>query len=189
MSRFNEKPDTLCWSCHNACGRCAWSAFGIPVEGWTATETSVKGDRGPFRTKSIQSYIVRECPRFKEDEPLRAERITDDGFKHLLYAMLNDLVWDYASAYIKFQAEMDRDKRIRPEQVMKEIESYVSKPIFDDIVDVLELMVDGPKLLELIRRDPHGVIDRLNANPKNARGEQKEKYKKSKYRKEQNYAD
>ena len=189
MSRFNEKPDTLCWSCHNACGRCAWSAFGIPVEGWAATESSVNVDHGPNRLKQLRTFMVHECPQFKPDEPIRAENVTDEGFRHLLFAMLNDIVRDYANAYIKFQAEMDRDKRIRPEQVMKEIESYVSKPIFDDIVDVLELMVDGPKLLQMIRKDPHGVIDRLNANPKNARGEQKEKYKKSKYRKEQNYAD
>ena len=169
MSRYNEKPDTLCLSCNNACGRCAWSAFGIPVDGWAATETSVKGDRGPSRTKMIQSYIVSECPQFKPDEPLRAERVTDEGFRHLVFAMLCDLVWDYATACIKLQAETNSEKRIRSEKTMKEIESYVSKPLFDDIVDVFELMIDGPKLLELIRRDPHGVIGRMMADPRNVR--------------------
>ena len=189
MSRFNEKPDTLCWSCHNACGRCAWSAFGIPVDGWTATETTVRCDRGPLRHKTIQSYIVIECPRYEPDKPMQAKNITDECFKHLLYALLNDLIWDYANAYVKLQAETDGAKRIRSEQTMKEIESYVSKPMFDDIVNVFKLMVDGPKLLDLIKRDPLGVIDRMNANPKNARGPQKERYENSKYRKEQNYAD
>ena len=120
---------------------------------------------------------------------MQAKNITDECFKHLLYAMLNDLIWDYANAYVKLQAETDGAKRIRSEQTMKEIESYVSKPMFDDIVNVLKLMVDGPKLLDLIKRDPLGVIDRMNANPKNARGPQKERYENSKYRKEQNYAD
>lgn len=188
MSRFNEKPDTLCWSCHNACGKCAWSAFGIPVAGWTATETIVRGDRGPSRHKLLDSFIVSECPQFKPDEPLRADKVTDEGFRHLLFALLCDLVWDYANAYVKLQAEPDDVTRIRSEQTMKEIESYVEKPLFGDIAYVLELMVDGPKLLELIKRDPLGVIDRLNANPKNARGPQKEKYENSKYRKEQNNA-
>ena len=169
MSRFNEKPDTLCWSCHNACGRCAWSAFGIPVDGWTATETTVRGHRGPFRHKTIQSYIVSECPRYEPDKPLLADEVTDDGFKHLLYALLNDLVWDYANAYVKLQAETDEDKRIRLEQIVKEIESYVDKPMFDDIVNVLELMVDGPKLLNMIRNDPNGVIGRMMADPRNVR--------------------
>ena len=100
---------------------------------------------------------------------MQAKNVTDEGFKHLLYALLNDLVWDYANAYVKLQAETDDAKRLRSEQTVKEIESYVSKQMFDDIVNVLELMVDGPKLLNMIRNDPNGVIGRMMADPRNVR--------------------
>lgn len=52
--------ETLCWTCRN-CTRCSW-ADGIPVKGWTAKPTIVHDHDGDFN-----SYLVEECPQFKED--------------------------------------------------------------------------------------------------------------------------
>lgn len=59
---------TLCWRCANACGNCEWSDGSFtPVKGWDATETLLIGDRGISRPKRMQSFIVRKCPKFKDD--------------------------------------------------------------------------------------------------------------------------
>lgn len=65
---MQSKP-TLCWKCSKACGGCSWSdGTFTPVEGWTATETTIRGDRGIWRDRIIQSYIVEECPEYEEDK-------------------------------------------------------------------------------------------------------------------------
>ena len=181
----NNKPDfhpeSLCFRCGNCLDGCSWSRSFVPVEGWRAEPNYINSDEA-------ESYHVIECPLYVPDAPKNIEKIHEDGFKPLLYAVLNNMVRDYANAYIKLQASVSDEVRIRSEQTLNEIESFVTQPMFDDVVDVLEIMADGPKLLELIRRDPHGVIDRLNADPDNARGKLKEKYEKAKHRKELNYA-
>lgn len=61
MKRGNKaQKDTICWDCQNFM-RCSW-AHGKPVEGWTATPTIVRDREGDFK-----SFIVEECPLFKED--------------------------------------------------------------------------------------------------------------------------
>lgn len=183
-----NKPETLCFRCGNSCGGCSWSDRFEPVDGWRAAETIVKGDRGPLRAKQIQSFIVQECPKHKTDKPLRAESVCDQGVKHLLYAMLNRLVSDYANAVIRIQAETNSDKAVGYQRTIKEIESYVSTPIFEDIVDMLEFGVNGQKLLDLIQTDPVGVIKRLNANPENVKERPKDRHENIHDRKESNYA-
>lgn len=54
--------DTLCWKCKNACGNCSWSKFGVPMKGWVAKETKIKGYLG-----KIKSYIVYDCPEYEFD--------------------------------------------------------------------------------------------------------------------------
>jgi len=57
-----SREDTLCWKCSNAYSGCSWSKNFKPVEGWKAKKTTVNlGDRG-----NEESYMVYECPMFKE---------------------------------------------------------------------------------------------------------------------------
>lgn len=59
---------TLCWSCKNACGKCAWSRNLEPVEGWTALRHDVKtqtGRAGFLIPKLEESYIVIRCPEYE----------------------------------------------------------------------------------------------------------------------------
>lgn len=174
QSRTNNKPDfhleSLCFKCGNCVDGCSWSRTFTPVDGWKAEPNYINSDEA-------ESYHVVECPLYVPDKPRSAEQIHDDGFKQLLYAVLNNMVRDYANAYIKLQANPNADKAILLDGTMKEIESFVKQPMFEDIVDVLEIMADGPKLLELIRRDPQGVIDRLNLDPDNLRGRRATEYK------------
>lgn len=63
-----NKPATLCWKCANACGKCSWSDGSFtPVDGWTARKTRLRGDRGVYRTKIIESYYVTACPQYEDD--------------------------------------------------------------------------------------------------------------------------
>lgn len=186
QSRTNNKPDfhpeSLCFKCGNCVDGCSWSRTFTPVDGWKAEPNYINSDEA-------ESYHVIECPQYKLDATRNIEKIHEDGFKPLLYAMLNSMVRDYANAYIKLQANPDADKALLLDGTLKEIESFVKQPMFEDIVDVLEIMADGPKLLELIRRDPNGVIDRLNLDPDNLRGKRARAYREAKLkRKELNHA-
>lgn len=58
-----EKKDTICWRCDKACGKCSWSKSFVPVENWIAKPTKVKIEMGKY----LQSYIVYECPEFRND--------------------------------------------------------------------------------------------------------------------------
>ncbi len=59
---------TLCWDCKNAVPDaeyrhgCSWSRYGRPVKGWNAKRKDVYIEYG----KSTESYMVYECPLFKE---------------------------------------------------------------------------------------------------------------------------
>lgn len=55
---------TLCWSCDNACGRCEWSAFFIPVKGWNAERSEIKN---LHKGTAYESYHVYECPKYVPD--------------------------------------------------------------------------------------------------------------------------
>lgn len=68
-------PDTLCWSCANACGGCSWSKTGTygrvtripaPVPGWTAIPSKIRDYK---RREMIEQpgYIVLKCPQYKPD--------------------------------------------------------------------------------------------------------------------------
>lgn len=51
--------DQPCWLCKNACGGCLWSSDFLPIEGWDAEVTIIKGLRG-----YISSYKINSCPNF-----------------------------------------------------------------------------------------------------------------------------
>ena len=56
------KEDTICWLCANATGGCAWSKEFKPVPDWVAIPTKINSN---YYT-GVDSYIVRQCPQFKE---------------------------------------------------------------------------------------------------------------------------
>ena len=62
--KYADENSTLCWSCKNACGRCEWSAFFIPVRGWNAKETFIKNQH---KGTEYKSYHVYECPKYIPD--------------------------------------------------------------------------------------------------------------------------
>ena len=59
--------NTLCWTCHNATGKCSWSARLEPVKGWKAKafelKVVVRNKVATYRT----SYVVKECPKYIKD--------------------------------------------------------------------------------------------------------------------------
>ena len=56
-------PETLCEICGRACGRCLWSAAGLPVPGWEAVRRDIfmTDEQGGHMT---ESYVVLECPAY-----------------------------------------------------------------------------------------------------------------------------
>ena len=67
VPKGTQNEGTLCWDCKKATGAeyCPWSNFFIPVDGWEATETTIKTQRlggGGFET----SYMVHKCPLFEK---------------------------------------------------------------------------------------------------------------------------
>jgi len=60
--KSSQRIDTLCWKCANACGGCSWSDKFKPVQDWNVTPTKLY----VTKNKKTNSYIVHECPCFKE---------------------------------------------------------------------------------------------------------------------------
>ena len=191
-----SKPETLCFRCGNSCGGCSWSKDFVPVEGWKAEPTLMYVDYTPSGQPKVlhevESFFVTECPKFVSDEEKPLKEINEDGFKPFLFAILNRLVRDYAAACIKYNRDPHSEKALHYEIEMRQIELYCTKPMFEDIANALEIPVDGLKLLQIVRDDPQGVLERINTDPQNYRGKQAEEYrarKERKRRKELNYAD
>lgn len=63
MAQSGFKANSLCWQCKRAYGLCSWSDRFVPVEGWDAEPTIVKGGKEP----EIQSYDIKKCPLFIQD--------------------------------------------------------------------------------------------------------------------------
>ena len=62
-SNYRRKPkNQLCWTCQNACGRCVWSKYGLPVPGWTATKNNI-----PENGEYSATYHIYAWPRYKAD--------------------------------------------------------------------------------------------------------------------------
>ena len=56
--QVNDKGQ-ICWICKKATGKCSWSKYFQPVEGWIAEPIIVKDKEGNFR-----SYKIISCPLF-----------------------------------------------------------------------------------------------------------------------------
>lgn len=59
-----SRTDTLCWDCQNACGGCSWSEDFIPVKGWKAKPTKLKG----YGDTHTDSFHVIKCPKYIKDK-------------------------------------------------------------------------------------------------------------------------
>ena len=71
MGRAVKHPETICWGCQNAIGRCNWSRELKPVDGWDVIPRTIKASKNGM-TDILESYIVLECPEFIADG--RSER-------------------------------------------------------------------------------------------------------------------
>ena len=149
------KEDQLCAKCWNACGGCRWSDELMPVEGWNAEPTKVYIDK----RKPVDSFHVIACPLYIPDRKKNVDHLTNDAAYRLMYAILFSLVRDYANSCKKLY--VDRENSALAYQKLKEIESYVKTPMFDEMLGVLHFNTDGEQLLEMIRADPLGVIKRI----------------------------
>ncbi len=72
--------DTICWECKWAAGKdkkCPRATKFEPVPGWKATPTKVTGDKYS-RNKSIDSFIVHECPQFELEDVSKWRFVEDD---------------------------------------------------------------------------------------------------------------
>jgi len=63
--------ETLCWKCANAkANGCSWFTDYTPVAGWNAEpskiriQRGVKGEQGKFYDDYVDSYVVKDCPKF-----------------------------------------------------------------------------------------------------------------------------
>ncbi len=149
------KEDQLCAKCQNACGGCRWSDELMPVEGWDAEPTKIYINK----RKPIDSFRINSCPEFKLDGRKNVSNLSDDAAYRLMYAILFAMVRDYANSCKKLY--VDRGNSALAYQKLKEIQSYVKTPMFDEMLGVMKLSMDGPKLLEMIRADPLGVLERI----------------------------
>ena len=59
QSERKREDSQLCWGCKKACGKCIWSAFAIPVYGWTAKPIIIRDSAG-----DMNSYRIKKCPLY-----------------------------------------------------------------------------------------------------------------------------
>lgn len=59
-----QQSRTICWTCRNACGQCAWSRSFRPVKGWEARQTLLYASDPDGGTVS---YEVIRCPEYEPD--------------------------------------------------------------------------------------------------------------------------
>lgn len=149
------KQKQLCATCGRACGGCRWSDELLPVDGWNAEPSKIYINK----RKPIDSFHVIECPEYVPDRKRNVDHLTNDAAYRLMYAILFAMVRDYANSCRKLYIE--RKPGALAYQKLKEIESYVKTPMFDEMLGVLKFSTDGPKLLEMIRADPLGVLQRI----------------------------
>ena len=157
MKRYCDT-ETKCCGCARSCGGCSWTDGTFrPVLGWKASPTKIR-----MGGRIIESYHVESCPMFQADEPNRyVDGIVDESLGPLIFAMLNRMIADYAELCVRSNADPNSDKLLTITMQMNQIERYVQSPIFEDMVDAVKLSVSGPKLLDLVRADPLGTLERI----------------------------
>ena len=149
------KQKQLCATCGRACGGCRWSDELLPVDGWNAEQTQIFIDK----RKPVDSFHVIECPMYIPDRKKNVDHLTNDAAYRLMYAILFAMVRDYANSCRKLYIE--KKPGALAYQKLKEIESYVKTPMFDEMLGVLHFNTGGETLLGMIRADPLGVLKRI----------------------------
>ena len=68
---------SLCWDCQNSVCKCPWSKNFEPVPGWEADKRMIK--------QSTETYFVKACPLFKQDEFLEGtEKVSAEELGELI---------------------------------------------------------------------------------------------------------
>lgn len=113
---MKKERETICWDCQNF-STCEWSNKGERVDGWVAVPTVVH-EKGNWRNKAYDSYLVLACPKFKADS--RVQIYIDE--------LLKLLGIDYtAYKYIVETGKWNLLERIAKKQGYKLLISYVSE--------------------------------------------------------------
>ena len=178
-------PDTLCWNCRYATGskfetprtiknnktgatrrieRCPWADACKPVPGWKAEKTVIKNPE--IYGDKVDSYVVFECPCFKEDErkEITIEEIILEFNFPVRYALSNRLIlWDYYDVYqiLKTDAQKTYGLELTSEQSLRvKIASirgyledlnfdlkdeYITQEEFDQKLDLVEILEETIK--------------------------------------------
>lgn len=149
------KQKQLCAECGKACGGCRWSDKLMPVDGWNAEPSKIYINKH----KPVDSFHVIECPEYVPDRKKNVDHLSIDAAYRLMYAILFAMVRDYANSCRELYIE--KKPGALAYQKLKEIESYVKTPMFDEMLGVLQFNTDGEQLLEMIRADPLRVLKRI----------------------------
>ena len=153
-----EKTQQICETCSNACGKCKWSAFGKPVDGWVAVPTIIHISNQGVGSY-VDSYRILRCPEYKPDPKRHTPKFSDDATMRLITHMLMQAVRDYARGCVKAQ----KHKLARPiDRVSLSTRRWLLSPIAEDMLYVSGIDADPSNLLKMIETDPHGVLERIN---------------------------
>lgn len=69
LEQYLYKSVQPCWNCQNATGGCPWADSLEPVPGWEATPVSRPAGSRKGVHRTIESYSIKYCPLYLEDEP------------------------------------------------------------------------------------------------------------------------
>jgi len=73
MGAVRHKTPTLCFKCNTPSPICPWKYNFTPVEGWDAEPTKVAISGNDSRM--VNSYVVKSCPLYEENERKPEEKI------------------------------------------------------------------------------------------------------------------
>lgn len=159
--RRMDVPVSICRNCDKACGKCSWSAIFMPVKGWDAepTKINISGRR------AIDSFLVKSCPLFRADDARHTKTIRTDRVKPFGLALLVSAIRDYATATIKIErcrlTGKSPVKYARYLSTASQTEWWFNSPLGTDILDACGIKTDPNVLLQAIRSDPEGVLNRI----------------------------
>lgn len=158
MESNYDRSIQLCEGCRNSCGKCKWSAFGKPVDGWVAIPTLINS-RGGGGERVIESFLILSCPKYIPDGPRHTETLTNEGVMKLISRILIQAVRDYANGCVRARKNGSDKPTDRISLITRR---WFFSPIADDMFDALGLDMDPQVLVERIEADPHGVLQRIN---------------------------
>lgn len=151
---YDRDERTICEHCKNACGKCSWSASLLPVKGWVATPTKVRGARDNI----LDSFRVYYCPLFDHDDKKHTPNLNQESTAKLMFAVLRQSVLDYSAAVVKMQK---KNKPLEDSDMILEIRRFFMSQIGTDMFFALGINAEPDQIWKAIERDPQGVVDRL----------------------------